>query len=277
MEQPGKENFHFYDFKKELGVEIVYGSQVKQDFSRHTHRMLCIGIVELGVRIFLCRGVRYEVIPGQVFIIPLDEEHACVSEGAPHTYRLLLISSAVLHMILPKSAKNSNSKYIFKNLVFDDKKWFDQLMNLQTILLGSETSFLKQAALVSTIGDILQDCADVGKDLRKSNKQYESVKCMQTFIETHYAENFTLEALARKAYLSPYHLLRVFSQIIGIPPHIFQKQVRMRHAKEMLLQGIPIVDVAIKTGFTDQSHFSNVFKKMTGITPGEYSKSFQVK
>lgn len=264
---------YFHDFKKTFGLEVVYGKDVRHNFSRHTHRTLCIGVVEQGVRIILCRGEKYEVVPGQVFIIPPNEVHSCGSEGEPHTYRLLLITADVLNMILPKTTEDS---YRFKNLVINDERQFEKLLNLHTILTSTETSFFKQSTLISTIGDVVADCADVGKFVRISVKQYDSVKNVQNFIETHYEECFSLDDIAQYAYLSPYYLIRVFSQIIGVPPHLYQQQVRIRRAKEMLAQGMPIVTVAIKIGFTDQSHFSNIFKKMVGITPGEYIKSILI-
>ncbi len=264
------EKIEFYDFTKTLGLEVIYGKHVKHNFSRHTHRILCIGIVEQGTRIILCRGERYEVMSGQLFIIPPEEAHSCGSDEKPHTYRLLLISSAILNMILPKTEMDS---YQFKNLVLDDRGRFDKMLNLHAVLMSSETSFVKQSALISTIGDIIECCADTGQDLRISNKQYDSVKRVQMFIDNHYEECLSLYDIARHAYLSPYYLIRVFSQIKGIPPHTYQQQVRIRYAKEMLAHGIPIAEVAIRTGFTDQSYFSNIFKKMVGITPGKYIKS----
>jgi len=264
---------YFYDFRKTFGVEVIYGIQVRHNFSRHTHRNLCIGIVEQGARIILCRGGKYVVMPDQVFIIPPNEAHCCGSEGEAHTYRLLLITPNILNMILPINKENS---YNFKNVLLEDREQFTQLLNLHTVLTSNETSFIKQSVLVSTIGDVIENCANISKFSKICNRQYDSVKRVQEFIETHYEECFSLDDIARYACLSPYYLIRVFSQIIGIPPHIYQQQVRIRRAKEMLAHGISIVEVAIRIGFTDQSHFSNVFKKMVGITPGEYAKAILI-
>ena len=273
MKHPTEGKVYFSDFRKSFGVEVVCGQHVRHNFSRHTHRTMCIGVVEQGARTLVCRGERYEIMPGQVFIIPPGEAHSCGSVGESHTYRLLLVSSDIFQMILPKTERDN---YIFKNLVFCDKRWFDQLLNLHIVLTSTETDFFKQATLISTIGEIVKYCADIGKDLRICNKQYESVKHVQNFIETHYEEYFSLDDIAKNTYLSPYHLIRVFSQIIGTPPHIYKQQVRIRHAKEMLALGIPLVDVALKSGYTDQSHFSKVFKKIVGITPREYTKSLLI-
>ena len=91
-------------------------------------------------------------------------------------------------------------------------------------------------------------------------------------MDDHYADDFSLADLAGRAHLSPYHFLRVFTACTGIPPHLYQQQVRIRQAKGKLLQGASLSETAFETGFGDQSHFSNVFKKMVGITPGEYVK-----
>jgi len=61
--------------------------------------------------------------------------------------------------------------------------------------------------------------------------------------------------------------------MLGLPPHIYQQQVRIRHAKEVLMQDFSLAEVANQAGFTDQSHFSKVFKKMVGVMPGENKKS----
>ena len=267
MKQVTTGDFLFHDFRDSLGVEVVYGKQVTHDFSRHTHRALCMGIIEDGMRTLLCRGNEYKVTPGQIFLIPPHEAHSCAPAIDSHTYRLLLISSDVLHKVLPNFDEDNN---MFNTLVLEDKNSFEQLQNLHLLLDSSETSFIKQSVLLSVIGDVVERCAAMQHNLKIRHKQYESIKRAQVFIEEHYGENFTLDDIAEHAYLSPYYLIRVFSRVLGLPPHIYQQQVRIRHAKEMLMQGFSLAEVANQTGFADQSHFSNVFKKMVGVTPGEY-------
>jgi AraC-like DNA-binding protein len=60
---------------------------------------------------------------------------------------------------------------------------------------------------------------------------------------------------------------------VGLSPHNFQTQIRLKQAKAKLLQGQSIIDVALETGFVDQSHFTRFFKRMIGVTPGEYMSS----
>ena len=263
-------SYSFHDDRENLGIEAVYGKHVIHDFSRHTHRTLCIGIIEDGMRTLLCRGKEYKIIPGQIFVIPPNESHSCGTVAEPHSYRLLLVSSAVLRMILPNFDEDRN---IFNNLVFENQNLFAQLLHLHRILEGSETNFVKQSTVVAVIGDVVEKCVDAQHNFKLRAKQHESVKRAQVFIEENYGENFSLADIANHVYLSPYYLIRVFTRVIGLPPHIYQQQVRIRHAKEMLTQGFALAEVASQTGFTDQSHFSHVFKKMVGVTPGEYKTS----
>ena len=90
------------------------------------------------------------------------------------------------------------------------------------------------------------------------------------YLESSYAENFSLRQLASVCGISPYHLLRTFNDEIGLPPFEYQNQLRISHAKRLLRDGWSIADAAAQTGFVDQSHLTKHFKRVVGITPGKY-------
>ncbi|MDJ0570973.1 MAG: helix-turn-helix domain-containing protein [Pleurocapsa sp. MO_192.B19] len=75
--------------------------------------------------------------------------------------------------------------------------------------------------------------------------------------------------------LKPLRLLRVFRQTLGLPPHAYLVQVRITQAKKLLARRISIAEVAAETGFTDQSHLHRHFKRVVGVTPGQYVKGFE--
>ena len=98
------------------------------------------------------------------------------------------------------------------------------------------------------------------------------------YLAEHCAENISLEQLAGIANLSPFHFNRVFARRFGMPPHACQTQLRMLQAKKLLRQGWPVSQVALQTGFVDQSHLTRHFKRLVGIPPGQYlqnSKNIQ--
>ena len=87
---------------------------------------------------------------------------------------------------------------------------------------------------------------------------------------------FSIEELATQACFSKEYLIRKFKKDIGMPPHHYLLQNRIRQAQKLLQQEMPIVDVATETGFYDQSHFLKIFRQVVGMTPKEYKNSVQV-
>jgi AraC-like DNA-binding protein len=108
---------------------------------------------------------------------------------------------------------------------------------------------------------------------KKVTKEYGSVQRVRSYIEESYADNMSLEQLAQLVNLSPFHLLRTFRDIVGLPPHAYLTHIRVMQAKQLLRLGIPSVDVALLVGFADQSHFTKHFKRSVGVPPGVYMQS----
>ena len=86
-------------------------------------------------------------------------------------------------------------------------------------------------------------------------------------------ETSDLQTMADKACYSLYHYIKVFKQNIGITPHKFQIQNRVRKAQRMIEQGEISIDIALDLGFYDQSHFIKCFKNIVGLAPSEYRKA----
>ena len=95
-------------------------------------------------------------------------------------------------------------------------------------------------------------------------------------IETHFDEKLTLEELAEVAGYSPRHFQRVFKQIFKTSAIEHLLRVRIRHAAARLVETKDdLSTVAAECGFHDQSHFSNQFKRLRGMTPSAYRKRFE--
>ena len=87
-------------------------------------------------------------------------------------------------------------------------------------------------------------------------------------IANHYGQTITLETMAMQAGISPFYFSRLFKQTIGQSPYQFVMAYRVEQAKKMLSDLTqPMIDIAHACGFSDQAHFSRVFKQMQGITP----------
>lgn len=77
---------------------------------------------------------------------------------------------------------------------------------------------------------------------------------------------------ARRAGVSQFQLLRAFKRRYGLPPHAYELNMRLERAREMLRDGFSAADAAAANDFTDQSHFTRHFRRMWGMTPGQYAR-----
>lgn len=103
------------------------------------------------------------------------------------------------------------------------------------------------------------------------------IKIVKQYIEDNYnREELTLQDVADYTYLSPQHLSRIFRKEMGITFIDYLTKVRIRKAIDLLFEeDLKMYEIAEKVGYTTQHYFSNVFKKITGVSPAEYRKSAQ--
>jgi AraC family transcriptional regulator len=81
-----------------------------------------------------------------------------------------------------------------------------------------------------------------------------------------------MEQMAVVARLSAFHFARQFKRATGLPPHQYVIMRRVERAKELLHAGtdLSLAEVAACAGFSDQSQFTHHFKRLVGITPGQF-------
>jgi len=84
-------------------------------------------------------------------------------------------------------------------------------------------------------------------------------------------EELSLKQIARECRLSASHFVRAFTRSIGISPHRWLMQRRVDVAKDLMLStDTSLVEISLRCGFSDQSHFTKVFAEATGETPGRW-------
>jgi AraC family transcriptional regulator len=98
------------------------------------------------------------------------------------------------------------------------------------------------------------------------------------YIEEHLDAGPTLEQIAAVAHLSPYHFARQFKAATGLPPHQYVIARRVERAKQQLQAGTDrsLAEVAADAGFSDQSVFCRHFKRLVGVTPGQFRRPARI-
>ena len=91
------------------------------------------------------------------------------------------------------------------------------------------------------------------------------------FIDENLEHDLTLLEIAEIAELSPFHFARSFKQATGSTPIQFLTQRRVDLAKQLLVESeLPIIEIGLRVGFKNQSHFTTLFRKFTTMTPKAY-------
>lgn len=93
------------------------------------------------------------------------------------------------------------------------------------------------------------------------------------FIEAHLSVDFELAELARTVGVSAYHFIRCFKSSFGLSPYQFVMKKRLDHVVELIrTTRLPLAEIAVSCGFSDQAHMTRSLKKGMGLTPGVIRK-----
>jgi AraC family transcriptional regulator len=100
------------------------------------------------------------------------------------------------------------------------------------------------------------------------------VEQVGAYVQARLHEPLTLDSLATVVGYSPYHFARLFRQATGDSPYQYVLRQRVTGAQRLLRETtLPVQQVALACGFANQSHFTRVFSRMVGITPGAYRRA----
>lgn len=116
--------------------------------------------------------------------------------------------------------------------------------------------------------------------VRELSVQYQSQEDLLdyviSFINEYYMTNITIEQLAKYSNYCIDHFRTLFKNKTGLLPKDYILNLRINKAKELLTKtNKPLDNIALSCGFEYYSHFSNCFKKITGISPSEYRKKYK--
>lgn len=116
----------------------------------------------------------------------------------------------------------------------------------------------------------------LGKEAQPSRSVYRHVSSPQAIrrvIDRMHAEfgaDLSLSTLALESGYSRRHFLRMFEEATGYSPHQYLLELRIKRARELMRKtSMPLIDIAAYSGFSSQSHMSQIFRKYYGSTPGQ--------
>ncbi|MGW6280625.1 AraC family transcriptional regulator [Kribbella sp. NPDC055071] len=215
------------------------------------------------------RGGWHVVPPHTLSVLMPGEVHLAVElEDRPEesSYQVLYVDPRRVADFAAELGGRPSGTPTFDDVVLADR---DLITNFQHLHLPS-TRLGLDSGVRSLLAGLIARHTDHPVDPPPVAGPRHAVRIVREYLEENFAANVSLEKLAGVVNLSPFHLARLFRQEVGMPPHAYQLQLRVTRAKRLLLEGVPVSDVATETGFFDLSHFTRHFKRHVGVTPGNY-------
>ncbi len=235
-------------------------------FEPHRHDTYAIGVTTAGVQRFGYRGSRRTCLPGQVHVLHPDELH----DGAAGTddglrYRILYLAPELVRQALGERALP------FVPEPVHDPTPATEL--LRTILqeIDDPIDDLARTEIAATVADTLR--ALCGRPVaRPAPIDLRAVDTVRAHLAAHACEPTSAETLERIAGTDRYTIARHFRRAFGTSPDRYRTMRRLGHARLGIERGTPLAEVAIETGFADQSHMTRQFKRTFGLTPARWAE-----
>ncbi|MBF2083942.1 helix-turn-helix domain-containing protein [Thermoleptolyngbya sp. C42_A2020_037] len=117
---------------------------------------------------------------------------------------------------------------------------------------------------------LLRRYSNLTQPIASPNSSFSRIQLQQAidYIHTYLNRDLSLAELAGVVNISPTYFASLFKQTMGISPHQYVIQQRVERAKVMLMKtDLAIADIALQVGFSSQSHLTQQFKRLTGVTP----------
>lgn len=261
-------------YDAELRLEAYHFQGIMQKFPNHFHEYYVIGFIEEGQRVLFCKNKEYTIEPGDLLLFNPRDNHLCEQiDGKTLDYRCINIQPEIMSKTVFEITGKEYLPYFIPQVVFHSEL-VSVLRKLHQVMMEKEKDFRKEEIFFFLLEQLIEEYTEHDMPTKNAEQSTEA-KAICEFLENHYMENITLDDLCKLTGLSKYYLLRSFTKQKGISPYSYLETIRIDNAKKMLEQGILPLDVALQTGFTDQSHFSNFFKKFIGLTPKQYMNIFK--
>jgi AraC-like DNA-binding protein len=248
-------------------LEVLSFQNKKTKHPSHFHDTYCISLIEKGVL------VENELVAstGKILIShPYEVHHNKSLENI--SFSTFYVSQDVIDFISPFNLTS------FQDKVIENPLLYNRLKNL----LHSIKEKKEEKSFINNFYDafnqiILQLTNNYGavKPYEVEN-QSTIVKDLKIYMSDNLNTKLSLFELARMSGMSKFQFIRWFKSNVGMTPFEYILLKRVEYGRTLIKQGFPLVEVALDSGFYDQSNFSNYFKKYIGISPRMYQQSCNI-
>jgi AraC-like DNA-binding protein len=265
-------------YNANLNIELFHACCVRRSFPVHMHDYYVICLIDKGRQAFSHRGARYATPAGGLILLNPGDDHT----GEPvdergFEYRAIYPTCEHMREAASELTGRQQGSPLFAGVRVDDRELAARVRELHAALMVDAEPLESEGLFIQALTGVLTRTAGLDGPSAPAGKERQAVARARRYIEGNWSQKITLGELAAYVGLSRYYFLRVFCGETGMPPHAYQDSVRLSHAKRLLKAGLALREVAAESGFSDQSHFANRFRRLVGVTPGYYVRECCIK
>ena len=243
------------------GIEIKSATFIDKTFPLHFHQSWSLAWVEYG------------------------------SENISFAYSSFLLSKKAVILIPPYSIHkhwgNKNSAWGYKAIYLNDDviKNVTKKINIDYSYLENFPYFItyvdneleiNESSIFKVLKNLLLEVVNDSRYLNAKIDKQTHFENILYYLSQHYNESITLDSLEKKFKINKFNLQKNFKRKIGLSPTEYLTAVRIENSKQLFHTASTLTDIALESGFYDQSHFTHSFVKFVGVTPGAYKKSVKI-
>lgn len=256
----------------QLDVELLHAYYVQHAYPRHSHDYYVLSLIERGRQSFTHKGTKYRTPPGGLILI---------NPGVVHTGEAADTQGFELRALYPSTSLMEKAVFeltgrralpFFKEALVNHHWATNSVSSLHKAILAGAEMLECESRILWMMTRLIKLYADIGSSEGNLGKEKRAIQQVRQYIDEHFAESVTLSMLAQLVSFSPYYLLRAFQAEVGMPPYAYLESVRIQHTQQLIKAGLPLAEVAAEVGFSSQSHMTRQFKKIIGVTPGQYAQ-----
>jgi len=260
-------------YDKILKIEAYQFKGVIQKFPNHFHEHYVIGFIESGQRRLSYKNKEYLVGTGDVLLFNPFESHTCEQiNDQTLDYRCLNIKPEIMEKIASEITGRLYSVEFTTHVAYRSEQ-VELLQELHQMIMDEKQDFEKEEQFYFLMIQLIKAYSQ-SKAVSEPQTLNREILGICDYLEKNYNQPVTLDNLADLCNMNKYTLLREFTRVKDITPYRYLENIRINKAKKLLEKGAQPIDAALKTGFSDQSHFSKFFKSIIGLNPGQYRDIF---
>jgi AraC-like DNA-binding protein len=208
----------------------------------------------------------YTISDYSTLILEPGETHVNPRVLIPQNFDVLFFTPVVIQQYCEEIGIN---KIHFRPIPCINAEVFKGCRLLGKAILQGACDLEQESLMVQCLETAINHHGEIRISARE-NPSSQPLLLAQEYLHEHFHQAISLHEIAAIAGLSRFHFLKTFKKQFGLAPHAYQLSLRISRSLSLLRIGMPLIYVAEIMGFSDQSHFCRHFKRIIGVTPGQY-------